>query len=329
MLTLRHIRVEKEAAMSSASGDGTSKISAGGNEADISGDAAVKEPAAKPPGKSFAIKIDNTPFGPLKGTVEMFEPARGKPPSPWLTEIPKAVITLITASLVGGVISMAFNYKSWRENQRIDRAKTDMSQAVRTFSMVNETVAKRIHQTFLLMRNIEEGIDPASVEDRDNRRAIYRTYKQTVEDWNSRIRLLVKQSEFDIDDIASKPDNESYDMVGIMWGEVIRDRAVRCDWKLPDSKPKHKDVDWNQSAWVLAALHSCFIEYSGNFSKEWDSIEENPDREERARKLQPHRNRLFAMQEHAMRYTHVASINLRSAKNATKTRDFREYILDW
>ncbi len=102
--------------------------------------------------------------------MTLIEPPKGKPPSPWATELPKAVITLITASVVGGLVSMAFNYKSWRENQRIDRAKIDMAKAQVTYTAINEAVAKRIHQTFLLMRWLEDGVEPAMPRRRRNGR---------------------------------------------------------------------------------------------------------------------------------------------------------------
>jgi hypothetical protein len=291
------------------------------------GDAAGGE--ASPAPRSFDIQIEASPLGPLKGTVRLIEPPKGKTPSPWVTEVPKAVITLVFASVFGGLVSMAFNYKNWRENQRLDRAKIDMAQAMKTFNTINELAANRIYKTFVLLRNIEEGISAGDKEEEDTRKAITASYKQTVEDWNAKIRLLIKQTEFDIDYVVSPHDGQDKDMVGIVYNKVMEAHTVRCAAPLRMAAQTPAPLDWTKSSWVLAGIHGCFVEFSGKFLPEWNRISDLPSKQERAQELKAHKARLYDIQEHAMTYVHVASANLREARAETQARGFWTYIRDW
>lgn len=284
--------------------------------------------------KTFDIEIENTPIGPLKGVVRLVEPPRGKPPSPWVTELPKAVITLVTASVVGGLISMAFNYKSWRENQRIDRAKLDMARAQGAYKAVNETLAKRIHQTFLLMRALEVGVEQNDADAKEDRKAIEKAYRQTVEDWNGNIRLMVKQTEFDIDHAVAEHDGVDRDMIGILHKRIMQNKSVHCRVTFRPASDKSKanmpePVDWHKAAWVLAGIHVCFVELTSALNPQRDVIAGMLDQEARNKALAPHRDKLYSIQEQAMQYMTRGAQNLRDAKKETQTRRFFEYMADW
>ncbi|MGL4727169.1 MAG: hypothetical protein ACRCWO_00295 [Bosea sp. (in: a-proteobacteria)] len=287
--------------------------------------------------RSFEIKIDKTPIGPLEGRVELFEPAKGKAPSAWMTELPKAVITLITASVVGGLISMTFNYKSWRENQRIDRAKLDMARAQTIYNTTNEMTAGRINHTMLYFRDIEdEGKQPNTPEDVTYRRGVESAYRQSVADWNAKIRLLVKQVEFDIDYAATQPLEHDFDPVGEIWFRVnANPPTINCKAPLRNSiqiraEPgKPNNVDWSKAYWVLAGIHNCFIELSNKFVPKREEIMALPTPEERRAALKEHRDKLDNLREHATTFSHVASRRLVDARKETQTRGFWDYIKDW
>ncbi len=281
------------------------------------------------PGKQFAIALEGGPLGPLTGTVTLIEPPKGKPPSPWATELPKAVITLITASVVGGLVSMAFNYKSWRENQRIDRAKIDMAKAQATYSAINEAVAKRIHQTFLLMRWLEDGVEPGDAEAKEEWKAVTKAYRQTVEDWNGKIRLMVKQTEFDIDHAVMEHDGNDRDMVGILFNRIREAKSIDCHVTFRPAAAPPAPVDWSKASWVLAGVHICFTQLTADFNPQRDAIEAMSDKAARTKALAPHRDRLYSIQEQATQYIIRGAQNLRSAKKETQTRGFWEYIRDW
>ncbi len=288
------------------------------------------------PSRTFEVDIENTPIGPLKGTVKMIEPQKGKGPSPWVTELPKAVITLLTASVVGGLVSMAFNYKSWRENQRIDRAKIEMAQAQATYNLVNQMIAERIHRTILYFRDIEdEGRTPDTENDIAYRKAVETQYRQSVSDWNAKILLLIKQTEFDIDFAVKEHDGVQVDAVGELYGRLHKAvptlncaRPLRlADQRVPP--PGQDKVDWSKAFWVLAGVHNCFVEMSSEFTPKRETIMALASPAERRAALAEHRQRLDNLREHAMTYTHVASASLLAARRETQTRSFREYIKDW
>jgi hypothetical protein len=284
---------------------------------------------ADAPGKSFEIELEGTPLGPLKGTVRLIEPPRGKPPSPWVTELPKAVITLITASVVGGLVSMAFNYKSWRENQRIDRARIDMAKAQATYSAINEMVARRIHHTYQLMRWLEDGVDPGDAEAVKESREVSASYRKTVDDWNGKIRLMVKQTEFDIDQAVAARDDVDRDMVGILYKSIREVKTIDCGVTFRPSANPPSPVDWSRASWVLAGVHVCFTQLTADFNPQRDGIEAEKASDKRKAMLAAHRKRLDSIQEQAMQYITRGGLNLRDARKQTQTRDFWEYIKDW
>jgi hypothetical protein len=299
---------------------------------------------ADAPGKSFEIELEGTPLGPLKGTVRLIEPPRGKPPSPWVTELPRAVITLLTASVVGGLVSMAFNYKSWRENQRIDRAKTEMTRAQTVFNAVNELTAQRIHRTLLYFRDIvDEGRTPDTPEDAAYRKTVETSYRQLVSDWNAKILLMIKQVEFDIDFAVKPHDGLEIDTIDVLFGRLgstpprldcrkpLRaETQPRTNGAPPPASPARPDqVDWNKAYWVLSGIHICFVEMSSKLAPKREEILGLPTPDARRAALKEHDDRLNNLRQHAMTFTHVAARSLRSARNETQTRDFWEYIKDW
>jgi hypothetical protein len=304
-------------------------------------DAGCSGPAERPgdtPGKTFEIEIENTPLGPLKGVVRLIEPPKGKPPSPWATELPKAVITLITASVVGGLVSMAFNYKSWRENQRIDRAKIEMARAQAVFNAVNELTAQRIHRTLIYYRDlVDEGRTPDTPEDIAYRRTVESAYRQAVSDWNAKILLMVKQVEFDIDFAAKTHDGQEVDAIDTVYGHLMAGN-LRCEHPLrAERQPATiragagalKPIDWSKAFWTLAGIHVCFVEMSSALSPKRDEIMSLPTVEARRAAMKEFQDRLDNLRQHAAAFTHVASRSLLLARDATQARSFGAYIWDW
>jgi hypothetical protein len=233
---------------------------------------------------------------------------------------------------------MAFNYKSWRENQRIDRAKTEMTRAQTVFNAVNELTAHRSHATLVYFRDlVEEGRTPDRPEDVTYRKTVEGAYRQAVADWNAKIQLMVKQVEFDVDFAARPHDGKDIDAIDAAYGHWKAQylncrRPMRSAEQPKTINPENKalaPVDWQKAFWVLAGVHICFVELSQGLTARREALLDLKTTVERRAAMKEFEEKLDNIRQHAGTFTHVASRSLRHARGETQARTFWEYILDW
>ncbi len=114
-----------------------------------------------------------------------------------------------------------------------------------------------------------------------------------MEDWNGKIRLMVKQTEFDIDHAVKEHDGIDRDMIGILYDRIVVKKAVSCHETFRPAATAPAPVDWSKASWVLAGIHVCFVEMTSGFNPQRDVIEAMPDKAARTKALAAHREKLL------------------------------------
>lgn len=155
-------------------------------------------------------------------------------------------ITFLFTSVLAGLVTTSFTYKSWREQARLDLAKRRLDEATKSFERASLLMSTRIFHSYRLANGSdgdEETVFAPKLE----------KYDKTVEDWNVAYPDLLQDFQFalEIDENGRLLPYHEIDTNDF-------DRKLRCHFAF--EKGNGPDgIDWRSPTWRLAALHHCFI----------------------------------------------------------------------
>jgi hypothetical protein len=155
-------------------------------------------------------------------------------------------ITFIFTSVLAGLVTTSFTYKSWREQTRLDLAKRRLDEATKSLERASILLSTRIFHSYRLANGADSDDDAAF-------NAKVEKYDKAVEDWNVAYPDLLQDFQFalEIDEngkLAAYREINTNDF----------DRKLRCRHAFePGNGPD--EIDWRSPTWRLAALHHCLI----------------------------------------------------------------------
>lgn len=155
-------------------------------------------------------------------------------------------ITFLFTSVLAGLVTTSFTYKSWREQTRLDLAKRRLDEATKSFERASLLMSTRIFQSYRLASGAD-GDDDAAYNTKLEK------YDKAVEDWNVAYPDLLQDFQFalEIDDNGRLLPYHEIDTNNF-------EKKLRCHFAF-DQGNGPQEIDWRSPTWRLAALHYCFI----------------------------------------------------------------------
>lgn len=150
-------------------------------------------------------------------------------------------------SVLAGLVTTSFTYKSWREQTRLDLAKSRLDEATKSFERASQLISTRVFHSYRLANGADGDEDAAFAEKLEK-------YDKAVEEWNIAYPDLVQDFQFalEIDE-----NGRMLPYRDINTNEFSKKLRCHHAFELGNGP---KEVDWRSPTWRLAALHHCFIE---------------------------------------------------------------------
>jgi hypothetical protein len=155
-------------------------------------------------------------------------------------------VNFLFTSVLAGLVTTAFTYKTWREQTRLDLAKARLAEATETFDKASQLMSKRIYHSYRVALYID-GDDDATFAARIEK------LDTTIEEWNLGYADSLQDFQFALE-IDDEGRIRPYSEISTRDFE----KNLGCDRAFDESN-RPKRADWNSPSWLLAALHHCFI----------------------------------------------------------------------
>ncbi|WP_424362495.1 hypothetical protein [Methylocystis parvus] len=154
--------------------------------------------------------------------------------------------SFVFTTLLAGVVTTSFTYKSWREQTRLDLAKARLEEATKSFDRASQLMSARVFHSYRIANGADGDDDAALAAKLDK-------YDKVVEDWNIAYPDLLQDFQFalEIDENGLVRDFHDIDTNGF-------EEKLDCHRAL-DRGNGPKEADWTSPTWRLAAMHHCFI----------------------------------------------------------------------
>lgn len=251
-------------------------------------------------------------------------------------------IGFLFTSVLAGLVTTTFTYKSWREQTRLDLAKSRLAEATKTFDRASQLMSSRVFYSYRVSQAIDVDDDAAFTAKLDK-------LDKSVEEWNLAYADLLQDFQFalEIDDNGRV----------LPYREVRTadfDEKLRCQHAFdPGNGPKY--ADWSRSSWLLAALHHCFIVarvksiaqslrakpapppatkkdakiVEAKTSEKTAPADAPANPEERRKKLEALESSIDDLKTHAEKIRVAGKEAIHRLRNATETRGFMEFLRSW
>ena len=237
--------------------------------------------------------------------------------------------TFLFTSVLAGIVSTAFNYKSWSEQARLDLVKSSLAEATQTFDEASKLMAARNYHAFRIVRAID---DP----DQQVFNAEFARLDAAVSNWNLSYPELQQDFQFSLE---IGPDGHllpysSFSTAGL-------ETKLRCD-RAFDAKNQSHLADWDSPSWLLACMHQCYIRSAiGRKAKDlrgklFSASPRPPTAGETATRRQGIEKdieqleaTISNLETHASATMVAAKKAIQRIRNATRTRSYLDYLRNW
>lgn len=237
--------------------------------------------------------------------------------------------TFLFTSVLAGLVSTAFNYKSWSEQARLDLVKSSLAEAAQTFDEASKLMAARNYQAFRVVRSIT---DP----DQQVYNAEIAKLDAAVANWNLSYPELLQDFQFSLE---TGPDGSllpysSFSTAGL-------EKRLRCNRPF-DANNESLPANWNSPTWLLASLHQCYIrsaikrkatELRAKLFAPPDKTSTPIGKEDRLTTLKPDidalDNVVSDLETHANETMAAAKKAIQRIRNAVRTRSYLDYLRSW
>ena len=237
--------------------------------------------------------------------------------------------TFLFTSVLAGLVSTAFNYKSWSEQARLDLVKSSLAEAAQTFDEASKLMAARNYQAFRVVRYLA---DP----DQQAFNAEVAKLDAAVANWNLNYPELLQDFQFSLE---IGPDGgmlpySSFSTAGL-------EKRLRCDRPF-DADNESQPADWNSPTWLLASLHQCYIrsgirrkatELRAQFFAPSSKPITPTETTARLQAIEPNIKQLddtiSDLETHANETMAAAKKAIQRIRNATRTRSYLDYLRSW
>lgn len=237
--------------------------------------------------------------------------------------------TFLLTSVLAGLVSTAFNYKSWSEQARLDLVKSSLNEAAQTFDEAAKLMAARNYQALRVVRYIA---DP----DQQAFNAEVAKLDAAVANWNLNYPELLQDFQFSLE-IA--PDGGMLPYSSFSTAKL--EKRLRCDRPF-DVNNESLPANWNSPTWLLASLHQCFIRSAIRRKATELRAQLFPPSQKpltptettaRLEAVEPNIKQLddtiSDLETHANETMVAAKKAIQRIRNATRTRSYFDYLRSW
>jgi hypothetical protein len=239
------------------------------------------------------------------------------------------ISTFLFTSVLAGLVTTAFNYKSWSEQARLDLVKSSLTEAAQTFDEAAKLMAARNYQAFRVVRYIP---DP----DQQAFNAEIAKLDAAVANWNLNYPELLQDFQFslEIGPGGGLMPYSSFSTAGL-------EKRLRCNRPF-DANNEELPADWNSPTWLLASLHQCYIrsairrkatELRGKLFSPSTRPQTAIETAARMQAIEPTIKELddtiSDLETHANETMVAAKKAIQRIRNATRTRSYLDYLRSW
>jgi hypothetical protein len=222
-------------------------------------------------------------------------------------------VNFLFGTVLAGLVTTAFTYKSWREQTRLDFAKERLADATKTFDNASQLISERLFRSYEVQKHIgDDAVTFAKHRDK---------LDSAIENWNLAYADMLQRIQFALevdDDGKMRPYRDVH----------TTDFYQRLDCaKALDDHNRPAQADWSSPSWLFAALHYCFI-YTEVGSRS-DALRKelpSPERDAEVKKLNDEIDNLDA---HAGRVRVAGKKAIERMRHSVETHSFWEFLKSW
>lgn len=239
------------------------------------------------------------------------------------------ISTFLFTSVLAGLVSTGFNYKSWSEQARLDLVKSSLAEAAQTFDEAAKLMAARNYQAFRVVRYLT---DP----DQQAFNAEVAKLDAAVANWNLNYPELLQDFQFSLE---IGPDGGMLPYSSFSTANL--EKRLRCDRPF-DAKNESLPANWTSPTWLLASLHQCYIRSAIRRkatelrTKLFSPSDKSMTPAETAARLQAMEpgiqqldDTISDLETHANETMVAAKKAIQRIRNATRTRSYLDYLRSW
>jgi hypothetical protein len=224
------------------------------------------------------------------------------------------IVNFLFGTVLAGLVTTAFTYKTWREQTRLDFAKERLAEATKTFDNASQLISERLFRSYEVEQHIGTDDTVTFAKRRDK-------LNSAIEDWNLSFTDMLQRFQFALevdDDGKTRP-----------YGDVQTTdfyQHLDCTKALDDdNRPAH--ADWSSPSWLLAALNHCFIQTDvGPKSDELRKELPSPARDAEVKELGQKINNLSA---HAGHVRVASKKAIERMRHGAEAHSFWEFLKSW
>lgn len=237
-------------------------------------------------------------------------------------------INFLFGSVLAGLVTTGFTYKTWREQTRLDLAKQQLAEATKTFDNASQLMSKRVFLSYNVAQNLDSDDDAAFAKRIEK-------LQTAIEDWNLDYADALQDFQFalEIDENGKiRPFHEV----------TTRDfeRSLVCGRAFDDSN-RPKGADWGSPSWLLAALHHCFImarvrqtalELRQKSPQKLQTVNAQIDalaKAERQKRIDALDRAIDDLKTHSEQVRVASKKAIQRLRNAVETHSFVEFLQGW
>ncbi len=239
------------------------------------------------------------------------------------------ITTFLFTSVLAGLVTTGFNYKSWSEQARLDLVKSSLTEATQTFDEAAKLMAARNYQALRVVRFLS---DP----DQQAFNAEVSKLETAVANWNLSYPELLQDFQFSLE---IGPDGQVLPYSS--FSTAVLEKRLRCNRPF-DANNENQPADWNSPTWLLASLHQCYIrsairrkatELRTQLFPPTAKPATAAETAARVQALQPNIQELddtiSDLETHANETMVAAKKAIQRIRNATRTRGYLDYLRSW
>lgn len=223
------------------------------------------------------------------------------------------IVNFIFGTVLAGLVTTAFTYKSWREQTRLDFAKERLKEATATFDKTSQLMSARIFRSYDVTRHIGDA-DDTFAKRRDK-------LDTAIDEWNLAYPDLLQRFQFTLEtgeDGAVRPFKE------VRTSEF--DSKLDCSKAFDEhNRPQH--ADYTSPSWLLAAFHHCLIHT--NIARKSDELAKIPANADRYAKIVEMDTRVDDLATHANHVRIASKKAIQRLREGAEAHGFVEFLRAW
>lgn len=223
------------------------------------------------------------------------------------------IINFVFGTVLAGLVTTAFTYKSWREQTRLDFAKERLHEATAAFEKASALMSARLFRSYDIVRHIGDG-DDAFAKRREKLDA-------AIDEWNLAYPDLLQRFQFTLEIDASGANRDFHEVRTSGFAKTL-DCA-----KAFDAENGPKGANWSSPSMLLAAFHYCLI--NTNIARRSDELAKTQATPDRYTKITQMDEKLDELSTHADHVRIAAKKAIANLRKGAEAQGFGQFLSSW